>query len=108
MTIIVLKLKRALLPIPTNEATILEEVVGEFVTWLKRLIVIETSLSQASQGPSHIPDLEDEGNKSIKKKKKKKKLQSQLEIQQQSAQQQPPPFNFSEIPFDLRPLAYYA
>ena len=65
-------------------------------------------MSQASRGPSHIPDREIEGSKSIKKRAGKKKLQSQPEVQQQTMQQQLTPFNFSEIPFDLGPLAYYA
>ncbi|GMN55626.1 hypothetical protein TIFTF001_024746 [Ficus carica] len=56
VTITVPKLKRALLPIPTNEATCTEEAVDGFVAWPKRLVVVETSLSQASQGPSHAPD----------------------------------------------------
>ncbi|GMN27309.1 hypothetical protein TIFTF001_001585 [Ficus carica] len=86
VTITVPKLKRALLPIPTNEATILEEAVSGFVAWLKRLIIIETSLSQASRGPSHVPELKVEGNKHMKKKAGEKKLQSQPDAQQQSAQ----------------------
>ncbi|GMN31043.1 hypothetical protein TIFTF001_048061 [Ficus carica] len=84
------------------------EAVSGFVAWPKRITVIEMSLSQASRGPSHIPDREVEGNKRIKKIARKKKLQSQPEVQQQTAQQQLPPFNFSEIPYDLRPLAYHA
>lgn len=48
VTITVPKLKRALLPIPTNEATYIEEVVGGFVTWPKKLVVLQNSLSQAS------------------------------------------------------------
>ncbi|GMN52656.1 hypothetical protein TIFTF001_021808 [Ficus carica] len=45
VTITIPKLKYALLPIPTNEATIVVEDVGGFVAWPKRLIVIDTSLS---------------------------------------------------------------
>ena len=86
----------------------MEEAIIRFVAWLKRLIIIDTSLSQASQGPSHVPDRVVEGNKRIKKRAGKKKLQSQPKVQQQIVQQQLPPFNFSEIPFKLRPLAYYA
>ena len=56
VTINIPKLKHALLPILTNEATIIEEVVGGFVASLKKSIVIETSLSQASRGPSHVLD----------------------------------------------------
>ncbi|GMN68349.1 hypothetical protein TIFTF001_037401 [Ficus carica] len=37
------KLKRALLPIPTNEATCIEEVIGGFVARPKRLVVLETT-----------------------------------------------------------------
>ncbi|GMN40329.1 hypothetical protein TIFTF001_009560 [Ficus carica] len=63
VTITVPNLKHALLPIPTNEATCIKEVVGGFVAWLKRLVILETSLSQASRGPSHAPDREAEGSK---------------------------------------------
>ncbi|GMN69955.1 hypothetical protein TIFTF001_038999 [Ficus carica] len=49
VTISVPKLKRALLPIPTNEATYIEEVVRGFVAWPKKLVVIQSSLSQASR-----------------------------------------------------------
>ncbi|GMN19368.1 hypothetical protein TIFTF001_039788 [Ficus carica] len=77
VTIIVPKLKRALLPIPTNEATCIEEVVGGFVAWPIRLVVVQTSLSQASQGPSHAPDREAEGSKRTKKRAERKKIQSQ-------------------------------
>ncbi|GMN62986.1 hypothetical protein TIFTF001_032058 [Ficus carica] len=80
VTITVPKLKRALLPILTNEATCIKEAIGGFVVWLKRLVVIETSLSQASQGPSHAPDLEAEGSKRTKKIPGRKKIQSQSEI----------------------------
>ncbi|GMN48096.1 hypothetical protein TIFTF001_017269 [Ficus carica] len=90
VTITVPKLKRALLPIPTNESTIMEEAVGGFVAWLKRLIVIKTSLSQASRDSSHVPDREVKGNKCIKKRAGKKKVQLQPEEQQQL-----PPFNLS-------------
>ncbi|GMN66892.1 hypothetical protein TIFTF001_035954 [Ficus carica] len=108
VTITVPKLKRALLPIPTNEATYIEEAVCGFVAWPKRLVVVQTSLSQASQGPSHAPDQEAEGNKRTKKRARRKKIQSQPEVQQQPVQQELPLFDFSQIPFELRPLAYYA
>ena len=68
MTITVLKLKHALLPIPTNEATCIEEAIGGFIAWPKRLVIVQTNLSQASQGPSHTPDREVEGSKQTKKK----------------------------------------
>ncbi|GMN57676.1 hypothetical protein TIFTF001_026789 [Ficus carica] len=63
VTITIPKLKRALLPISTNKATCIEEVVGGFVAWPKRLVVLETSMSQASRDPSHAPDREAEGSK---------------------------------------------
>ncbi|GMN62968.1 hypothetical protein TIFTF001_032039 [Ficus carica] len=107
VTITVLKIKRELLPNPTNEATCIEEAVGAFVAWPKRLVVVQTSLSQASQGPNHAPDKEDEGNKRTKKRAGRKKIQSQPEVQQQPAQEELPSFDFNEIPFELRPLAYY-
>ncbi|GMN42749.1 hypothetical protein TIFTF001_011962 [Ficus carica] len=63
VTITVPKLNRALLPIPTNEATSIEEVVSGFVAWPKILVIVQTSLSQASKGPSRAPDREAEGSK---------------------------------------------
>ena len=63
VTITIPKLKGVLLPIPTHETTCIEEAVGGFVAWLKRLVVVQTSLSQASQSPSHAPDREAEGSK---------------------------------------------
>ncbi|GMN70353.1 hypothetical protein TIFTF001_039397 [Ficus carica] len=102
------KLKRSLLPIPTNEATCIEEVVGGFVAWPKRLVIVATSLSQASQDPNHAPDREAERSKRTKKRAGKKKIQSQPKVQQQPAQQELPLFDFNEISFELRPLAYCA
>ncbi|GMN22784.1 hypothetical protein TIFTF001_040337 [Ficus carica] len=108
VTISVPKLKRALLPIPTNEATYIEEAVGGFVAWPKKLVVIQSSLSQASRGPSQAPDPEAKGKKRIKKRAGRKKLQSQPEVQQQTAEEVPLTFDFDAIPIELRPLAYYA
>ncbi|GMN57838.1 hypothetical protein TIFTF001_026942 [Ficus carica] len=108
VTITVPKLNRALLPIPTNEATSIEEVVGGFVAWPKSLVVVQTSLSQASKGPSCAPDREAEGSKRTKKRAWRKKIQSQSEVEQQPAQQELPSFDFNDISFELRPLAYYA
>ena len=107
VTISVPKLKRALLPIPTNEATYIEEAVGGFVAWPKKLVVLQSSLSQASRGPSQAPDPEAKGRKRIKKRAGRKKLQSQPEVQQQT-EEEVPTFDFNEIPIELRPLAYYA
>ncbi|GMN22226.1 hypothetical protein TIFTF001_040205 [Ficus carica] len=64
-------------------------------------------MSLASRGPSHAPYREAGGSKRIKKRAGKKKIHSQPEVQQQTAQQELPPFNFSKIPFELRPLEYY-
>ncbi|GMN38580.1 hypothetical protein TIFTF001_007808 [Ficus carica] len=86
VTITVPKLKLSLLLVPTNEATCIEEAVGGFVACSKRLlVVVQTSLSQASQGPNHAPDREAEGNKRTKKRAGRKKIQSQLEVQPQPA-----------------------
>ncbi|GMN29648.1 hypothetical protein TIFTF001_041344, partial [Ficus carica] len=52
VTITVPKLKCALLPILTPDATYIEKAVGGFVAWPKRLVVLETSLSQARRGVS--------------------------------------------------------
>ncbi|GMN19381.1 hypothetical protein TIFTF001_039791 [Ficus carica] len=85
VTISVPKFKRALLPIPTNEATYIEEAVG-----------------------GQAPDPEAKGKKRIKKRAGRKKLQSQPEVQQQTTEEVPPTFDFDAIPIELRPLAYYA
>ncbi|GMN66887.1 hypothetical protein TIFTF001_035953 [Ficus carica] len=108
VTITVPKLNRALLPIPTNEATTIKEAVGGFVAWPKSSVIVQTSLIQASKGPSRAPDREAEGSKRTKKRAGRKKIQSQPEVEQQPAQQELPSFNFNDISFELRPLAYYA
>ncbi|GMN64941.1 hypothetical protein TIFTF001_034015 [Ficus carica] len=107
VTISVPKLKRALLPIPMHEATYIEEAVGGFVAWPNKLVVLQSSLSQASRGPSQAPDPEPTGRKRIKKRTRRKKLQSQPEVQQQT-EEEVPTFDFNEIPVEMRPLAYYA
>ncbi|GMN66768.1 hypothetical protein TIFTF001_035830 [Ficus carica] len=107
VTISVPKLKHALLPILTNEATYIEEAVGGFVTWPKKLVVLQTSLSQASRGSSQAPNREAKGSKRTKKRAGRKKLQSQPEVQQQM-EEEVPAFDFSEIPVELRSLTYYA
>ncbi|GMN64639.1 hypothetical protein TIFTF001_033702 [Ficus carica] len=73
----------------------------------KKLVVLQSSLSQASRGPSQAPDLEPTGRKRIKKRAGRKKLQSQPEVQQQT-EEEVPTFDFTEIPVEMRPLAYYA
>ncbi|GMN69108.1 hypothetical protein TIFTF001_038158 [Ficus carica] len=107
VTISVPKLKRSLLPILTHEATYIEKAVGGFVAWPKKLVVLQSSLSQASRGPSQAPDPEPTGRKRIKKRAGRKKLQSQPEVQQQT-EEEVPTFDFNEIPVEMRPLAYYA
>ena len=108
VTITVPKLNNALLPISTNDATTIEEAVGGFVSWPKSLVVVQTSLSQASKCPSRAPEREAEGSKRTKKRAGRKKIQSQPEVEQQPAQQEMPSFEFNDISFELRPLAFYA
>ncbi|GMN56738.1 hypothetical protein TIFTF001_025852 [Ficus carica] len=108
VTITVPKLNCTLLHIPTNEATTIEEAVGGFVAWSKSSVIVQTSLSQASKGPSRAPDREAEESKRTKKRAGRKKIQSQPEVEQQPAQQELHSFNFNDISFELRPLAYYA
>ena len=81
VTITVPKLRGALLPIPTHKATCIEEVVGGFVAWPRRLVVGQPSLSQANKGPIHAPDREAEGSKRTKKRARRKKIRSQPEVQ---------------------------
>ncbi|GMN32505.1 hypothetical protein TIFTF001_041745 [Ficus carica] len=50
------KLKKSPLPIPTYEATTVEDAINGFVAWPKTLIELDTSMNKASQGPSHVPD----------------------------------------------------
>ncbi|GMN27565.1 hypothetical protein TIFTF001_051601 [Ficus carica] len=76
VTISVPKLKRVLLLIPTNEAISIEEVVGGFVAWPKKLVVLQTSLSQTSRSPSQAPDPTAKGSKRTKKRAGRKKLHS--------------------------------
>ena len=108
VTITVPKLNRALLPIPTNEATSIEDAVGGFVAWPKSLVVVQTSLSQASKCPSHAKEREAEGSKRTKKRAGRKKIQSQPEVEQQPPQGEMPSFDLNDISFELRPLAFYA
>ncbi|GMN27127.1 hypothetical protein TIFTF001_051564, partial [Ficus carica] len=108
VTITVPNLNHALLPISTNEATSIEEAVGGFVACPKSLVVVQTSLSQASKGPSRAPEREAKGSKRTKKRAGRKKIQSQLEVEQQPAQEEMPSFDLNDISFELRPLAFYA
>ncbi|GMN40319.1 hypothetical protein TIFTF001_009550 [Ficus carica] len=65
------KLKKTALPIPTYEVTTVEEAVNGFVAWPKTLVELDTSMNNASQGPSHVPNQAAEGNKGQKKLRKK-------------------------------------
>ena len=100
------KLKKAPLPIPTYEATTVEEAINGFVAWPKTLVELDTSMNKASRGPSHVPD------PASRKKKRQKKLgnktiDSRTEVQQ-GVQQQQPLFDFNNMNMAMRPLAYYA
>ncbi|GMN57688.1 hypothetical protein TIFTF001_026786 [Ficus carica] len=50
------KLKKSPLPIPTYEATTVEDAINGFVAWPKTLVELDTSMNKASRGPSHVPD----------------------------------------------------
>ncbi|GMN70129.1 hypothetical protein TIFTF001_039172 [Ficus carica] len=65
------KLKKAALPIPTYEATTVDEAVNGFVAWPKTLVEIDMSMNKASRGPIHVPDQAVKGNKCQKKLGKK-------------------------------------
>ena len=48
-------LKKNALPIPTYEATTMEEAINGFVALQKILIELDMIMSKVSRGPSHIP-----------------------------------------------------
>ncbi|GMN40068.1 hypothetical protein TIFTF001_009300 [Ficus carica] len=50
------KLKKSPLPIPTYDATTVEDAVNGFVAWPKSLVELDMSMNKASRGPSHVPD----------------------------------------------------
>ncbi|GMN63451.1 hypothetical protein TIFTF001_032528 [Ficus carica] len=50
------KLKKSPLPIPTYDATTMEDAVNGFVAWPKSLVELDMSMNKASRGPSHVPD----------------------------------------------------
>nr|GMN66102.1 hypothetical protein TIFTF001_035174 [Ficus carica] len=62
------KLKKSPLPIPTYDATTVEDAVNGFVAWPKRLFELDTSMNKASRGPSHLPDLAAGKKKNAKKR----------------------------------------
>ncbi|GMN64666.1 hypothetical protein TIFTF001_033745 [Ficus carica] len=100
------KLKKAALPIPTYEATTVEDAVNGFVAWPKTLVELDTSMNKASRGPSHVPDPVAD-RKKCQKKLGKKKVDSRTEVQE-DAQQQEALFDFNKMNMEMRPLAYYA
>ena len=108
VTITVPKQRTARLPIPTQEATYVEEAVGGFVAWPRRLVAVQPDLTQASKGPSKAPAGDAAQNKRTKKRAGRKKILSQPEIQQQPAQEELQMFNFISMPHELKLLAYYA
>ena len=108
VTITVPKLRDAALPIPTQEATCIEEAVGGFVAWPKKLVAVQPNLSQASKCPSKATNVVPEGNKRTKKRAGRKKIRSQPEVQQQPAQAEPQMFDFRDMPHELKHVAFYA
>ncbi|GMN69747.1 hypothetical protein TIFTF001_038790 [Ficus carica] len=50
------KLKKSALPIPTYDATTVEDAVNGFVAWPKSLVELDMSMNKACRGPSHVPD----------------------------------------------------
>jgi len=105
VSIVVPKLKKATLPIPTDEATTVEEAVNGFVAWPKTLVELDTSMNKASRGPSQVPDPA-MARKKRQKQAGKKPIESRTEVQQ--AAQQQPQFDFSTMSRAMKPLAYYA
>ncbi|GMN28418.1 hypothetical protein TIFTF001_002033 [Ficus carica] len=106
VSINVSKLKKAALPIPTYEATTVEDVVNGFVAWPKTLVELDTSVNKASRGPSHVPDPAAD-RKKRQKKLGNKTVDSRTEVQQ-DAQQHETLFDFNKMNREMRFLAYYA
>ncbi|GMN60108.1 hypothetical protein TIFTF001_029200 [Ficus carica] len=100
------KLKKSALPIPTYDATTVEDAVNGFVAWPKSLVELDMSMNKASRGPSHVPDPA-AGNKKRQKKAGNKTIDSRTEVQQ-GAQEQKLVFDFNNMNRAMRPLAYYA
>ncbi|GMN64665.1 hypothetical protein TIFTF001_033726 [Ficus carica] len=100
------KLKKSPLPIPTYNATTVEDAVNGFVAWPKSLVELDMSMNKASRGPSHVPDPA-AGNKKCQKKAGNKTIDSRTEVQQ-GAQEQKLVFDFNNINRAMKPLAYYA
>ncbi|GMN35646.1 hypothetical protein TIFTF001_042259 [Ficus carica] len=75
------KLKKSPLPIPTFDATTVEDAVNGFVAWPKSLVELDMSMNKASRGPSHVPDPA-AGNKKCQKKAGNKTIDSRTVVQQ--------------------------
>nr|GMN65547.1 hypothetical protein TIFTF001_034616 [Ficus carica] len=100
------KLKKSPLPIPTYNATTVDDAVIGFVAWPKSLVEFDMSMNKASRGPSHVPDPA-AGNKKRQKKAGNKTIDSRTEVQQ-GAQEQKLVFDFNNMNRAMKPLAYYA
>ncbi|GMN70109.1 hypothetical protein TIFTF001_039155 [Ficus carica] len=100
------KLKKSPLPIPTYEATTMEDAINGFVAWPKTLVELDTSMNKASRGPSHVPDPASRKKKKGQRKLGNKTIDSRTEVQQ-GVQQQQPLFDFNNMNMAMRPLAYY-
>ncbi|GMN72002.1 hypothetical protein TIFTF001_052756, partial [Ficus carica] len=74
------KLKKSPLPIPTYDATTVEDAVNGFVAWPKSLVELDMSMNKASRGSSHVPDPA-AGNKKRQKKAGNKTIDSRTEIE---------------------------
>ncbi|GMN63753.1 hypothetical protein TIFTF001_032825 [Ficus carica] len=74
------ELKKSALPIPTYEATTVEDAVNGFVAWPKRLVEVNMSMNKASRGPSHVPDPAT-SRKKCQKKLGNKTIDSRTEIE---------------------------
>ncbi|GMN59825.1 hypothetical protein TIFTF001_028925 [Ficus carica] len=73
-------LKKSPLPIPTYEATTVEDAINGFVAWPKILVELDTSMNKTNRGPTHIPD----PASGIKKRQRKlgnKTIDSWTEVQ---------------------------
>ncbi|GMN60083.1 hypothetical protein TIFTF001_029172 [Ficus carica] len=101
------KLKKSPLPIPTYEATTVEDAINGFVAWPKTLVELDTSINKASRGPSHVPEPASGKKKKRQRKLGNKTIDSRTEVQQ-GVQQQQPLFDFNNMNMAMRPLAYYA
>ncbi|GMN59592.1 hypothetical protein TIFTF001_028683 [Ficus carica] len=85
------KLKKSPFPIPTYEATTVEDAINEFVAWPKTLVELDTSMNKVSRGPSHFPDPAS-GKKKRQRKLGNKTINSRTEVQQGNQIEVPIPY----------------